>query len=857
MIKACFRTQNGHYLIANDASSRYTIGATPDGVGPWELFSIIPLSRDTEVIRNGDKIRLQTHHGRYVMARGGGGGAVSGETTVPSSWETFTIENFAGGGEIAHGDLVTLRTDNGMNFLIARDGGGGVVTADSRNRAEWETLSVEFWNPILVRLKAQDSHYLAAENGGGREIAANRDAAITWETFTLVNRSRKSGLQDGDSVCLQVWDGRFVSAQSGGGAGLLANQNRAAGFETFTIQKAGGGEIGLSDLVSFRTQNGHYLMALNGGGSTLQASARLAREWETFQLEEAALKPIAYSKAPSAPVRAGHPFPTPLPRRTGNPKLICFVIGFEDREVDDSITTADLRDFFFNASDSVRTWIQKTSFNAYTISDVGVFGGLTVPWPYVEISEQDYFSGLLRLAETRGFRFRDMDTNHNGVITEEELLFMVLDCSNQVGLGQRRPISFTFDEIRYNGQKFTAGLYTRGGPVQGRAQLDNIVGTIRHELSHMLWELAERYYQPFPPRGDVVAISTQRKEWEKFALVSPGASVVRSGSRVRLQMQDGGDFLVFDATTRRHLNRGGAERDASGEFIIEKDGGGDLINHDDQVYLKAATTNRYLMANWGGGHVVQVIAGSPSIWETFKLERDAGAGAVHAGDVVTLKTSDQNVYGQSYYLMAEPDGRRNSSEIMARGWWEEWAKSPSGDGMCGDFDVMDNDENKGTHGAYDRIKLGWIKPKVLTPDNRACYVLNPSLEHPEAFILWDPAWPDEWYVIENRQRRNSLDEIPSNGLIISWVNEKASYWSQWKFYSNGKYPAVISAAATTAPPNTFIQLPLLRNEIYKRRDSNTAFRSGTYVLPRGDGSRSRFILSFRDLPHEQVEFCIL
>src|SRR6185369_2203152 len=142
------------------------------------------------------------------------------------------------------------------------------------------------------------------------------------------------------------------------------------------------------------------------------------------------------------------------------------------------------------------------------------------------------------------------------------------------------------------------------------------------------------------------------------------------------------------------------------------------------------------------------------------------------------------------------------------------------------------------------------------PDNKACYVLNPSIDNPEAFVLWDPAWPDEWYVIENRQRRATLDEIPSNGLIITWVNEKRSYWSRWGIDGEGKYPVVISAAAPNEPPNSFIKLVMLRDEVYKRRDPNTAFRTGTYVLPRGDRTPSRSILFFTELADEQVAFCI-
>ncbi len=285
MIKVSLKTHNGHYLIANDSRTNYRIDTTSAGVGSWEVFTIIPTDgRNADSIRSGDQIHIQTNHGRYVMARDGGGGAVSGEATLPSIWETFTIEK-RGGGEIVHGDRVTFRANNGRNFLMARDGGGGDVTAESLNRLEWETFAVEFWNSMPVHLRAHDSHYVTAEDGGGRGVAATQSSADIWETFVLVNRSRKSGLRDGDKVCLQVWDGRFVSAEGGGGGNLPASRYRAAGSEIFTIKKVGGGEISLSDSVSFLAQNGvNYIMAVNGGGGIVRVSSRQAREWETFRI---------------------------------------------------------------------------------------------------------------------------------------------------------------------------------------------------------------------------------------------------------------------------------------------------------------------------------------------------------------------------------------------------------------------------------------------------------------------------------------------------------------------------------------------------------------------------------------------
>lgn len=869
MLRISFKTQTGHYLIANDGSQSFGIRATADGVGSWEVFTIILASgrtsgRSPDSIRSGDLIYLQTHHGRYIMAHSGGGGIVTGEATLPNVWETFTIEKLTGTGEIVQDDLVTLRANNGRNLLMAHNGGGGDVTAESTNRSVWETFSVKFWNQMLVCLRSYDSHYLAAENGGGSTITATRNSANIWETFSLINRSRSSGMRDGDLICLQTWNGKFVSAESGGGGNLLANRNRAARFETFTIQKTGGGEIALTDRIFLRTSNEtNFVMAFNGGGGTVNALASLGREWETFRLEAAEVNPIGFFTAPSTPPQTGHPIPSPIARVTGRHKLICFLIGFQDRPVDDSISQDDFRSFFFGERDSVRVWIRHMSGDAVFIRG-DAFGPLTVPWPYVARSNQEYFSGLLDIAQSQGFVFRNMDTTRDGTVSGDELLFVILDCTNAVGAGQRGPTSFTYDGIRYSGTFLIVGLYTRGGPVQGRAQLENVMGTVTHELSHMLFDLPDRYYQIFPPRGDVIATSRSRGVLEKFEVIGGGGGDIRSGNQIRLRIQNDGDFMVSDGTDRMHLNRGGMATDPLGVFIIERQGGGESIGHGDRIHLKSRATNRYVMANLGGGHVVQVIARRPSVWETFTVERDVGAGTLRSGETMTLMTSNQNHFERGFYLRAEPAGRRTDPETLARGWWHGgWERSPAGGGAGGDFDIMDYDKDMGILSAYDRIKRGWIVPKVLTPDNRACYVLNPNTTgNREAFILWDPTYPDEWYVIENRQRRERVDDIPSSGLIISWINEKTDYWNRWGMgieHSQQQYPAVISAAAPTAPPNSLIKLVMLSKEFYKRSDPNTAFRSGTHILPRGDGSMSRFKLSIRGRESfgGQVMFCIL
>jgi len=125
--------------------------------------------------------------------------------------------------------------------------------------------------------------YVVAENGGGGVVNANRDAASAWETFSLVDLSGGS-LQDGDQIQLKASNGQFVCAEGGGGGLLNANRAAAADWETFIVHRlAGAGAISSGDQISLQTKTlGRYVCALNGGGSGLVADRTAASGWETF-----------------------------------------------------------------------------------------------------------------------------------------------------------------------------------------------------------------------------------------------------------------------------------------------------------------------------------------------------------------------------------------------------------------------------------------------------------------------------------------------------------------------------------------------------------------------------------------------
>ena len=82
---------------------------------------------------------------------------------------------------------------------------------------------------------------------------------------------------------------------------------------------------------------------------------------------------------------------------------------------------------------------------------------------------------------------------------------------------------------------------------------------------------------------------------------------------------------------------------------------------------------------------------------------------------------------------------------------------------------------------YDKMKIGWIRPRVLVkPSQRSdrarhCYTFPNSETTPAALILWDQSQPNEYWIVENRYKpgsaRNFDRDLPESGLAIWWRDD--------------------------------------------------------------------------------------
>ena len=99
-----------------------------------------------------------------------------------------------------------------------------------------------------------------------------------------------------------------------------------------------------------------------------------------------------------------------------------------------------------------------------------------------------------------------------------------------------------------------------------------------------------------------------------------------------------------------------------------------------------------------------------------------------------------------------------------------------------DFDIMD----AGTYGgngfcpvgysAFEKMSCGWQDPIVLGDEDIVVDSLKPMNLHGDFYIIYNDAWPDEYYLIENRQKAGWDEDLPDSGLMISHIDYDEEVW---------------------------------------------------------------------------------
>ena len=84
--------------------------------------------------------------------------------------------------------------------------------------------------------------------------------------------------------------------------------------------------------------------------------------------------------------------------------------------------------------------------------------------------------------------------------------------------------------------------------------------------------------------------------------------------------------------------------------------------------------------------------------------------------------------------------------------------------------------------SYEKMYCGWYQPIVLNNDT-IVKDMKPLSEGGEFYIIYNDAHPDEYYLLENRQKTGWDAALPGNGLLVIHVDYDPLPW-QYNFVNN-------------------------------------------------------------------------
>ena len=99
------------------------------------------------------------------------------------------------------------------------------------------------------------------------------------------------------------------------------------------------------------------------------------------------------------------------------------------------------------------------------------------------------------------------------------------------------------------------------------------------------------------------------------------------------------------------------------------------------------------------------------------------------------------------------------------------------------FDLMDAGCYNGNtfipagYTAHERMMCGWLEPIELNDEDVDIENLKPISDGGESYIIYNKAHPDEYYMIENRQRKYWDAGLPTKGLMITHVDFDIDIWN--------------------------------------------------------------------------------
>ena len=117
-------------------------------------------------------------------------------------------------------------------------------------------------------------------------------------------------------------------------------------------------------------------------------------------------------------------------------------------------------------------------------------------------------------------------------------------------------------------------------------------------------------------------------------------------------------------------------------------------------------------------------------------------------------TDDSGGYGTSYW------------DVMCAGSYNNYSRTPAG------------------YTSYERMFAGWLTPTELKGDLTQVSNMKALVDSPEAYILYNEADKNEYYLLENRQQKGFDAGLYGHGLLVLHVDYSKSVWEDNKVNDN-------------------------------------------------------------------------
>lgn len=254
--------------------------------------------------------------------------------------------------------------------------------------------------------------------------------------------------------------------------------------------------------------------------------------------------------------------------------------------------------------------------------------------------------------------------------------------------------------------------------------------------------------------------------------------------------------------------------DVVGPFTVSKnasyygkndDSGNDM--YAGQMVCEAVELAKQMVTDWtpydwdSDGYVDQVYVvyagkgeadggASTTIWpHAYSLDEAKyygdGSGSVEVG------TSEKSLKVDSYACGAELEGYNgdiNGIGVMCHeyshclGYPDFYDTDYSGGQGMGSYDLMDSGSYNGDtyqpagYTSYERWFAGWEEPIELKADDVRVTYMKSLQNGGEFYIIYNDKNPDEYYLLENRQKEGWDASLPGAGLLILHCDYDASVW---------------------------------------------------------------------------------